>query len=395
MAKKDQINLNLTLGLVTFANSLAGIFVSIFIFKNSSLQTTFMFQAINFACLLITYTLSGLILKKISSGKLLKLGIAFYAFQYLMLLVLRENALKYIFLLGIVSGIGSGSFWAGFNTAQYILTSKGKRIEYFSNQNMIINIAKIIAPSLGGGIISFGGYLLNPFLGYSLLFFTVFLVFSSSLSITKKIPGFSDFKFSFKSFMYQRTNKWKNALLQQFLLGCFDTSMLVVTGLLTYVVLQSEFWVGTITAFGQVLQTAGNYLSKKALNKNKRNILIGIIGIIAGVLFFAFKQTQLGVIVFTILTGFSTPFLTVWLSSFYLDTLDDQPGKYKEKYHFLIERDFVLGLPRMLSLVFLTYYVGFGNQVQLASYWLYVIPFFVLLLGSVSVAAQIQFSNKG
>jgi hypothetical protein len=106
-----------------------------------------------------------------------------------------------------------------------------------------------------------------------------------------------------------------------------------------------------------------------------------VIGIIVGMLSFAFFQNITGILLYMIITGSTMQFLNNQLSINVLSAFDAVQGSWKEKYHLLIERDAVICLARMTSFIFLYFFLSQGNQVAQAKLWLWVIPVFVLLLG--------------
>ncbi len=60
--------------------------------------------------------------------------------------------------------------------------------------------------------------------------------------------------------------------------------------------------------------------------------------------------------------------------------LDQAQGSWQQKYHLLLERDIVLGIFRTVSFIGLFIFLQFGNEIQLAKNWLYILPVLPLAL---------------
>ncbi|MDO8609700.1 MAG: MFS transporter [bacterium] len=381
---REENNLIVIQGLDYFSASLAGIFITIYFFKNSDLKTTMFFSFISFTSTLFFYVASGWILKKISSALLIRISLIGSAIFYLTLFFLKQQSLHYLIPLGILAGFNTGNYWAGLNINQYLYTNKEKRIEYFGFVTGIINLLSAIAPLIGGFIIfSFKSFnFMGPESGYSILFFLVFLILIFMIIFAGKLPNHELINFSFKDIIFhKRSNNWKLILWQNFFLGLYDSSILAITGILFYLILKNEFSLGGTQTIAFILGTLGSMISIKLLNKNKYFYWIGSLGLAIGIGTFALLNNLNGIIVFIIVTGFCAPFLNNWLSTLYFKTMDEINVHGTEKYHLMLERDIALGIPRILSFLLLFLFLQFGNQVLLAKYSLYVVVLFPLIIG--------------
>lgn len=367
-----------------FSSALAGIFVTVYFFNHSDLKTTVFYNLILFITLLFFYVASGWTLKKVSSAFLIRLSLFSGALFYLLLFILKEQSVKFIIPLGFLSGFSAGNYWAGFNLNQYIFTNKEKRIEYFGSITGIINFLSAFAPLIGGAIISlFVSFnLLGRETGYSFLFFLVFALLMIIVLLVGKLPSHEIPKFSYKHIIFhKRSRSWKLILWQNFFLGLYDTSLGMVIGVLFFLILKNEFNLGGTQTIAYILGTLGSLISIKLLNKNKNFFWVGSLGLAIGIGLFALLKNWQGIIFFIIITGFCAPFLNNWLSTVYFKTMDEKNIHWTEKYHLMLERDIALGIPRILSFLFLFIFLQFGDQVKLAQFWLYLLPLLPLVLG--------------
>lgn len=371
----EEKNLILIQALDYFTAGLAGVFVTVYFYSNTDIKTTVFFNIIFYITLLIFYVASGWTLKKVSSGFLIKLGIVAYAIFYLILFFLKEGIANYIIPLAILSGFGAANYWAGLNLNTYIFTNKEKRIEYFGSINSVANIISAVAPLLGGAII----FLTKS---YNLLFFIVFLLCALMVLAIGKLPSHEIPNFSYGHITsHKRSRNWRIVLWQQAFWGLYDSVLVTITGILFFLVVKSEFALGTTQTIAYFLGALGSMISIKMLNKNNNYYWLGALGLAAGIGFFAISTNWYGVLFYIIVAGFCAPFLNNLLSTVSLKTIDSVEASWTEKYHFLIERDIALGGARILSYIFLFLFLQRGDQVILARTWLYFLPIFPLALG--------------
>lgn len=379
----DERNLIILQALDYFAGSLAGIFVTVFFFSHSDLKTTSLFNFWMLVFLLFFYILSGWTLRKISSTSLIRISLVAGALFYLLMFVLREKSINYIFPLAFLMGFSTGNYWAGYNLNQYILTNKETRVKYFGLVTGVINILQAVAPAVGGAIILLGesASLMGKDAGYAWLFFIVFLINGLMIVFVGRLPAHGIPRFSYRHILdHKRSRAWKLILGQQALLGLYDVSSGVVIGILVYLVVKDEFLLGGSQSLGFLLGALGSIISIRLLKK-KSFYWIGVSGLICGTILFALWQNPIGVLTFVVITGFTAPFLNNWLSTVYFHALDNVKASGQEKYHFLLERDIALGVPRILSFLLLFIFLQMGNQIQLARASLYFLPLLPLGIG--------------
>jgi len=379
-----------TQGIFSFTSSLAGIFLNIFLFKLGGLESSVLFGFISFSFLLTFYVLSGWTLKRVSSKVLIYFGLACLAASYGLLFILQGDAIKFLIPIAIVNGIGSGNFWAGFNISQYIITHEETRSRYFGRSGSLLSIIQIFGPVIGGTIISLAAYLVLPATaGYAFLFFVVVLSIVVNIMVSNSLPAYSNIEFSVKKIInHKRSRNWKLVLLQQFFFGVWDSSFAMVSGILVYLILKGEFAVGSVNTLSALIYAVSSFLAGGLLAKNKKFSLIGMIGVPLGILFFAFNQNLAGVIVLGIMSGIAAPFMNIPPFLSFLNTVDESKESWREKYHFMIEREMVLSIPRILSFLVLFIFLSSGDQLKLANDWIKIIPLFPFIIGVIGCSIK-------
>lgn len=379
----DERKLLIIGGLDILAASLAGIFVTVFFYAHGDLKITTLYNIAAFASMTFFYGLSGWMLRYVSSGVLMKASLVAGALFYLLLFILKEQSIAYVIPLGILSGFSGGLFWAGYNLNQYIISQKGKRLEYFGWGGAISNFSNAAGPVIGGLIIAMvGKSSLGVMNGYLLLFLLVAMINVITVLAIGKLPTHGIPHFSYWHLLtHKRTKLWKLVLGQQALLGLYDVSVGTVTGVLVYVIVKNEALLGSIFTIGSLCSTAASILAIRVLKKYPQGYWLGSVGLTLSIFLFIFMQHSTGAWMLVILSGCAFPLLATKLSHVYFAALDVAPGGWQNKYHMMLERDIVLGLLRTVSYIGLFVFLGFGDEIQLAKLWLFILPLIPLAIG--------------
>lgn len=381
--RNDEPNLIKLQSLLFFAYSLGSIFTNIFIFKLSDFQTALLYRLMVLIFLLVGFVFSGWLIQKITASLLVRIGIGILAASSFFLFVLREQAVGWVTWLGMLEGLGAGFFWAGFNVSQYLATRADSRVAYFGKAGAWIGLVQALGPLLGGLIITFGAQVTGTVIvGYAVLFLSVALILFTGALTAGRLPNVSHFEFSFRKLWdHPRDRQWRFVLGQQAVLGAYDFTFTTMTGILFFVILKGELTTGTISTVGSLIAMGGYWLAARFLRRRQRWYWLGVAGSSIGILFFALNQNLLGILGLLLFASFLSPWLNIWLSTVYFNTLDEQLVHHRQKFPYLLERDLALGIPRILSLLLLLGFVSWGDQVTLARQFLYLLPVFPVIIG--------------
>ncbi len=379
----EERKLLIIMGFDILAYSLASVFVTVFFFAHSDISTTALFRVVAFASMTFFYTLSGFMLRYMSSGTLIKLGLYGGALFYLLLFILREASITWYVPLAILDGFTAGVFWSGFNLNQYILSSAGRRVSYFGWGQVLFNLGAAIGPALGGLIIAVAGAtIIGVTGGYITLFLLVGLIMFFVAVLVGRLPGYEMPEFRYQHVLkHKRTRSWKLVLGQQGALGFYDVCFGTVSSILLFLIIQSERQLGIMYTIAAVLATMSSLVVTRFMVKHPSTYWVGIIGSALGIAVFAWNQTIFGAWLMIGISGLSVPFMLTKLSAEYYDALDEAPGTWQQKYHMIIERDGVLGLFRTASYLVLFIFLQFGDEIRLARVFLFVLPIFPLTIG--------------
>ncbi len=366
------------------AYMIASVFVTLFFYSHSDLATTALFRAVMFASMTIFFGLSGKLLRYVSSGVLIRMGIVGGALYFLLLFLLREESVDWFVPLGILDGFAGGVFWAGFNLNQYILSSAGRRVAYFGWGQALFQLAVGLGPAIGGAIITMAGSTtLGKTGGYVTLFIVVSLLLLLVAILVGKLPGHEMPAFRYRHILYHRRSRlWKIVLAQQAALGLYDVSLGTVLSILYYLIVQHEGKLGLMYSVGALLAALSSIAVTRLLVRFPQSFWIGAVGSAIAITLFALQPNALGVWLIIAVSGLTVPFMMTKFSTAYFDALDRAPGSWQHKFHLMIERDGILGIFRTISYILLFLLLQFGDEITIARSLLFVLPVLPLTIGA-------------
>ena len=368
---RDEKLLLKTIGIFYFTISFSGIFLNVYLFKLGGFRAIAEYGMVSLSVLFILYIASGYFLKYYSQIFLVKTGLLFLGMLYFSIFILRERSLDYIVVLGILGGIGHGTFWPGYNLTQYISTRTESRNEYFGKQNFLVNSATSTAPLIAGGIISYFGIIRTKELGYNLVFLIVAILFFYIFLSLKDFIKQSGVSFSIKDILeHKRTSSWRIVLSQQFFYG-----------LLILLIVKEEVNLGFVNFLSAATYALANLLAIKIIKKNKDSYLIGSILGFLGLLIFGLQQNLIGLFSLIFINNIFLPLLNIQTAKLIYDVIDETKTNWKEKYHFLVERDSALGVGRIITYLILLIFLTRENSPEIAKNWILFVPVFPLLIG--------------
>ncbi|MEK7119278.1 MAG: hypothetical protein AAB889_02030 [Patescibacteria group bacterium] len=277
---------------------------------------------------------------------------------------------------------------------QYILSHSGRRVEYFGWALALVNLAQAVGPAVGGLIIAFAGAsALGVMGGYGTLFLLVSIIIAGITLLIGKLPTHELPAFRYRHLLeHKRSREWKLVLGQQGVNGLYDVASNTVIGVLLYTIIHEEAKLGVTLAVASVIGMISSLGAIRLLTRFGWSYWIGAVGLGLFLILFALFQNWSGVVLFLILSALTVPLLQTRMSTTFYEALDHAPGTWQDKYHFLLERDVVLAVLRMVSYIGLYGILLFGNEITLARSWLLILPivplFIAFLLHKSSVLAS-------
>jgi MFS transporter, YQGE family, putative transporter len=164
--------------------TIPGVFINTFFFRqDGKISTVAIYNAIIcFGLALVMHISSQVSLRK-SPVFVLRIGVAAFNIFYIILLLLQNNAVRFMPLLAVLNAIACGFYWQGYNELVKLCTNEGifdKTISIIGLSNAVVTL---VVPILSGFLITY----CPGQLGYSLIFAISFICSLYTTYLTTRI----------------------------------------------------------------------------------------------------------------------------------------------------------------------------------------------------------------
>ena len=350
-------------GLLTLASAIAAIFLNLYLFEQGGFRTVLLYRLVSMVLLYAVYIASGYVLRRRSARDLVQGGLALQAGLYLAVFFAGSHALPWLVPLGVLNGIGQGLFWAGINIIIYVDTHTATRTLFFSRLQPIVTAAAALGPIAGGAVIAVAILAGHGQLGYSIIFAGLSLVLLSGALVGRRLAPYTGIRFSISDvFGHRHSAASVSVLAQQVVNGLWDTAFGTVWVLVLFIAVGSDTLVSVVAAAGAAVYAASSLVAGRTLTRKPLLSIIGTVLRPVGLVLFAVGPGWLKVISLVFLLQAAAPFQTIPVLRVIFDTMDDLPGEWRQKYHYLVEREILLGAGRVVSFIVLTAAFGRGDD---------------------------------
>ena len=217
---------------------MSSVFLNIFLYtySNNSLVSMAIYTICRLSMYPIFFTISGRIAEKKSYSLTLAVALSIMAAQLLYVLQfhhLFSETIAYVYLAGIIGGIGEGFMWMSMNTLNQFVTTSDSMARYLSLVGVFNNIATLTAPLIASMLINISASDMD---GYILIFriVAVVFIFLVFLAMQIKVKG-TDLSYSVKECLNISGDRiWRINMISTFLYGIRDSLTVVLVNLILY-----------------------------------------------------------------------------------------------------------------------------------------------------------------
>ncbi len=368
MSKEAKILLIVS-GLFTLAKGLSNVFVNIFLWKKSNdFILISQYNLIQYIFLPIAFTVAGWLAKKKNGVWALRIGIVFYILFFVLIILIKDNIIKYIYPLGILFGVAGGFYWLAFDVLSFDFTSTNNRDTFNGYHGFISGIPAAIAPFAAAYIIDKS----NNTTGYMIVFLLslIFFVILILISLLLRSQHYGE-KLDFKKIIGSNNSEWNNLRKSTVAWGLRDVVILFLLNILIYKTTGSEMELGKLFLISYLISSAF-YISEQKFIKPNRRIFalhIGTILMFISVLGLVIKINYYSILFFIILDAISVPFFYVPMTSATFNIL----AKHNEenmRIEYIINRDIALNTGRIISTALLMIFLTFIKNDRVLNYFL-------------------------
>lgn len=292
-----------------------GPFLTAYIFKVStdsvmmvSLYNIFAHTVIAFFSLMV-----GAIIKNKYEMQFFRLGMISKFLQLIILTLLGKKIIKYIWLVAMISGFSTITWYFPLNLFSSTLVPHKEKKEYIVYKSIITNVIMVALPIVFGAIISEKSFEKTTIIVLVLSFIQILVSFQIDY---KKKPIKSASKFNLiKTFQYIKDDKNVREFYKtSFFLGmtCEGALNTTVT-LLIIIAFNKDFSFGIVTSITYLLSIISAYICKKLINPHKIKMVIYLSGIIPllSTIVLLFVTNQYTIVGYNIIYTFFIQIITI------------------------------------------------------------------------------------
>ncbi|WP_273716855.1 MFS transporter [Alkalihalobacillus pseudalcaliphilus] len=340
-------------GLYALSIALSNTFVNVYLWKQSG---EFIDLALyNLASVVfqpITFILAGRWAKKIDRIIVLRLGVIFLAIFFTTVLLLGEQANRYILLLGALIGIGYGFYWLAFNVLTFEITEPDTRDFFNGFLGLLTSFAGMIGPIVSGLIIT----KMSSFTGYTVIFSISLGLFVVSVLLSFLLQRRSaEGRYYFKEILQERKHNknWAQILYAHFFQGLREGTFMFVITVWVYIVTQSELALGTYGLVASSVQFVAYYLATRLIKPayRKKAILIGGLILYGAIFLILFQLSFPKLITYGVIISLAYPMLLVPYLSLTYDVIGKAKNAKEMRIEYIVVREVFLNSGRIISVL--------------------------------------------
>jgi Major Facilitator Superfamily. len=351
MCKNAKILLTMS-ALFSFAIGLSGIFVNVFIWKETnSFIVIAIYNLVNYILTPITFILAGMLAKKKSGIWSLRIGLLIYALFYALILFTGSKEIAYICFLGVVHGMATGFYWLAFNTLSFDFTDINNRDTFNGFNGSFAGITAAVSPITSAYIISrFSG--IN---GYRVVFSMTFAIFLLLIlvSIVLKCENCSS-RIDFKKVFSGNCEDWRIIRKSTIFWGFRDVIIVFLVNILIIETTKSELSLGKFALIASLISSASYMMVQKIIKPSYRrlSIFIGTIGSFLAICGLVIKISHNTLLTYVMMDALFLPFFTIQLSSSTFNVIN-RAHEENMRIEYMINKDLMLNTGRIISLIIL------------------------------------------
>ena len=349
--------------LYTTGFTIASTFVNVYLIRLTGNMGLMILQSmLNFITLLGAFLLGTVYIRKGSIVNLIRAGIIANIVYYSCILLLKDNAGKYLILLGAFSGIGAGFYFFAFNILVSKLTKNDERPRFFSYQQSFSYIFGVLAPTISGYIIE----RFTEFTGYYVLFTTTVCVLVLGIILSFMLNKVnSDNRYNVLPLLKLKNNKyWDANKYYNFSYGMREAIFGQIFTVFAYLIMTSENTVGRLSSLMSLIGIASSLLiaRKFTLKSQKKYYFIWAIVYLFSLSLSGIVAKPFALVISYILNGI----VFCWSMTIYSTMKYELSSRAVVDGHndgdFIIACEFPMTLGRIVGLfVFLTLNYFFGG----------------------------------
>ncbi len=254
-----------SISLRSFALSLIGVFIPLFLLKTGfTLKQVFLYYIIFNVLRVFFSVIAGMIASRYGFKHLILFSIPFLILFFILLYANPKSILQ-LFLIALFGSIANSLFWVGYHTDFARFSLPGKRNQEISIANVFILVLKSLGPLIGSLILTFAGF-------HILFLLSIIIIISSSIPLFFSKEVYEPLNYSLKKLFIDINIK---KLLASMSRGVNASVMLVTWPIYVFLHIMNKSYIalGGATSIAFVSTLIATLLIGRISDKKSRFIL--------------------------------------------------------------------------------------------------------------------------
>jgi len=375
-----------TLSILKLLKSTIDLFINSFFvmyfleISNNNIPKLGIYYILVYLTVYITIYLCKNICKTDKRKNLLRIGIILNFIYFLLILILKEKLVTYIYIMAIIYGLEEGFYYSVFNNYESTSISNIERAKFNGIYTCLKSMISIIFPLIFGSIINE-----NSFKECTILVLIIVIIQIIFSVIFKDNEKKENKKTNIKEFQKIKNN---DNIIKNLYTTCLFNGF-IFTGafksLVTIYIIKifnTSLNLGIFTSIFAIITSILGVLFAKVIKKNNHIKIINIstIILIIGIVLLIFKVDFITVVIFNFLQTISSTLYNLILNNIQLDVSNHKLIKEKYKVEYFVEMEKYLFIGRTLGYII---YIIFGitNIIIVNNLILLIFAFLIITLG--------------
>lgn len=349
-----QAEAKLYLLMMTFLNfslALSGVFVNIFIWNIDQSFTLLAFYSLSHSiAVLISFPACAWIARQTSPMSCSRVGILLFVIGYGFLLIVREEAVNYVFVLGTILGLATSFFVIGQHMQIFNITQDHNRDRFLYILSFLTNGVGMLAPIISGFTISrFIG--MN---GYYLIFSISFIFFLLTTLISMKVKGKKlPEKSYFREVWKNPTKEWRGmywvSMFTSMVEGTYSSFLVTI---MTFSILKNELSFGGYNTFAALMGLLTSLLLAKISSPRRRMKIytIGAFLLCISSIWISLSPTLMTLVIYAVLSIIGLNLMNTTLNAWMYASIEFDQKFEERRLDYIVVREIPLGLGRIIGI---------------------------------------------
>lgn len=341
-------------GLFVLASALSGTFLNIYLWKSrQDYMMIAWFTVAQQIALGLTFWIAGKWVKEGNKMNALRLGIAVSGIFYLCILGTGQNAVHYIWPLGLLLGMSLGLFWIAFNVVYFEVTDADNRDWFNGWVGLLGSMTGIVGPWFSGLLIT----LMHGDQGYRFIFSVSMAIFAGTVLLSfflkkREVSGKYDWIEGIRR-LKEVDGAWRSTMGGLVMQGVREGVFSFLIFLLVFSATNRESRLGQFMLITSAVSLVSYWAAGKWFKPKYRSIgmFIGAVMMLLVIIPLLWKVNYMTLLILGIGTSLFIPLYMLPAISISFDLMGANPKNAEKRVELVVVREISLMIGRITGLI--------------------------------------------